>query len=220
VALVDVEADGLLFDMDGVLISSVASAVRCWRAWAKHYGMPGWEVFEVPHGVRPLEIVQRSMPAIDPQEGLKRIEDMEIADTGDIRVLPGAAELLASLPASRWTIVTSAGSRLMAARVKAAELPMPARWIAAESVERGKPDPEPYRRGAELLGFAPERCVVLEDAPSGVQAGIAAGSRVIGVLGTEDEAGLRRAGATWVVESLRDVRVLSGERLKLSINAT
>ena len=218
--LIEIETAALLFDMDGVLISSVASATRCWRAWARHYGMPGWADFEVPHGVRPSEIVKNTMPGIDAEQGLKLIEDMEIADTSDIRVLPGAAELLASLPPGRWTIVTSAGARLMAARVKAARLPLPERWISAESVERGKPDPEPYRRGAGLLGFVPRECVVLEDAPSGISSGVAAGCRVIGVEGTHDAARLRGAGATWVVRSLQGVRLLAGEDgLKLSILA-
>jgi sugar-phosphatase len=75
-------------------------------------------------------------------------------------------------------------------------------------VERGKPDPEPYRRGAELLGFRPEECVVVEDAPSGVMAGKAAGCRVLAVLGTEPVEALREAD--WVVGSLEGVIARSG----------
>jgi sugar-phosphatase len=72
-------------------------------------------------------------------------------------------------------------------------------------VERGKPDPEPYRRGAELLGLTPRECVVVEDAPSGVGAGIAAGCRVLGVLGTHSAEELREA--TWIARSLREVEI-------------
>jgi sugar-phosphatase len=72
-------------------------------------------------------------------------------------------------------------------------------------VERGKPDPEPYRRGAELLGFAPGECVVVEDAPSGVGAGVAAGCRVLGVLGTHSVSELQEA--TWIAGSLEDIAV-------------
>jgi sugar-phosphatase len=87
----------------------------------------------------------------------------------------------------------------------AAGLPVPERIISGEMVERGKPDPEPYRKGAELLGFLPGECVVVEDAPSGVGAGKAAGCRVMAVMGTEPVEELREAD--WVVESLAGLQV-------------
>jgi sugar-phosphatase len=214
----EIQTHGCLFDMDGVLISSIASANRCWKLWAKHFGVPDWEDFRIPHGVRAVDIVKRTRPDIDPVAGLKWIEDIEIEDVGDIEVLAGVRALLASLPRERWTIVTSAGSRLMEARVRAAGLPLPERWICAESVTVGKPDPEPYRRGAELLGLSPAECVVVEDAPSGVKAGKAAGSRVLGVLGTHDAGQLRDAGADWVIGSLAVVCVVQasdGVRLRV-----
>ena len=204
-APVCVTAEGILFDMDGVLISSIESAVRCWRRWAKRYGVPNAQEFEIPHGVRSIDIVKMLRPDIDPQEGLRVIEDMEVEDVADLRVLPGVKALLESLPLERWAIVTSATRRLLLARLKAAGLPVPERIISAEMVERGKPDPEPYRRGAELLGFRPEECVVVEDAPSGVGAGEAAGCSVLGVLGTHSAAELH--GADWVVGSLEGLAV-------------
>jgi sugar-phosphatase len=195
-----------LFDMDGVLISSIEAAVRCWRRWAKRYGVPNADEFEIPHGVRSIDIVKRLRPDIDPLEGLRAIEDMEVEDVADLQVLPGVKVLLESLPLERWAIVTSATRRLLLARLKAAGLPVPERIISAEMVERGKPDPEPYRRGAELLDFRPEECVVVEDAPSGVGAGKAAGCRVLGVLGTHSAAELR--GADWIVGSLEGLAVM------------
>nr|WP_213806351.1 HAD-IA family hydrolase [Granulicella sp. dw_53] len=194
--------------MDGVLISSIGSVVRCWRRWAKMYGVPNADTYEVPHGMRAIEIVKSLRPDIDPQEGLQVIEDMEIEDTEDLKVLPGVKTLLEGLPPERWAIVTSATTRLLLGRLKIAGLPIPTRIISADMVERGKPDPEPYRRGAELLGFAPVDCVVVEDAPSGVGAGIAAGCRVLGVLGTHSVEELK--AATWVAESLDVVEVVSG----------
>jgi sugar-phosphatase len=205
-APVCVTAEGILFDMDGVLISSIESAVRCWRRWAKRYGVPNAEEFEIPHGVRSIDIVKMLRPDVDPQEGLRVIEDMEVEDVADLQVLPGVKVLLESLPLERWAIVTSATRRLLLARLKAAGLPVPERIISAEMVERGKPDPEPYRRGAELLGFRPEECVVVEDAPSGVGAGKAAACRVLGVLGTHSVAEL--VGADWVVGSLEGLAVM------------
>jgi sugar-phosphatase len=200
-----VTARGILFDMDGVLISSIGSVVRSWRRWAKLYDVPDAENFEVPHGMRAKDVIKTLRPDIDLQVAVKVIEDMEVDDVADLRVLAGVKALLEGLPPERWAIVTSSTRRLLLARLGAARLPLPKRVISGDMVERGKPDPEPYRRGAELLGFRPEECVVVEDAPSGVGAGKAAGCRVLGVLGTHSAEELHEAD--WVVESLEGLVV-------------
>jgi len=205
-----VGAKGLLFDMDGVLISSIASVNRCWKQWTKEYGVEGWETFVIPHGVRAVDIIKGLKPDFteaDVAAGLRRIEDLEIADTEDLKVLAGVRELLGSLPKERWTIVTSATRRLLLGRLKAAGLPYPDELIAGDDVKNGKPHPEPYMTGAKLLGFASADCIVVEDAPSGVGSGVAAGSRVLGVLGTHTAAEIYAAGAEWVVASLEGVKV-------------
>lgn len=200
-----VQTKGLLFDMDGVLVSSIGSVNRCWRRWAAMYDIPDAANFEIPHGVRAIDIIRRLRPDIDENEGLRVIEDMEILDTEDLKVLPGVRTLLESLPIERWAIVTSATHRLMLGRLKVAGLPVPERLIAGDMVEHGKPHPEPYRRGAALLGFEPEECIVVEDAPSGVGAGKAAGCHVLGVLGTHAAEDLQQAD--WITASLTDVVV-------------
>jgi sugar-phosphatase len=218
-ALVTVEAAGILFDMDGVLVSSIGSVNRCWKRWAEHYGLPNATSVQIEHGTRAVDMIAKLIPGLDVAEGLRLIEDMEIEDVSDLRVLPGARALLESLPPERWAIVTSATYRLLLGRLKAAELPVPERIISGDMVERGKPDPEPYRRGAELIQSPPAECIVVEDAPSGVAAGVAAGCRVLGVLGTHSEAELRAAGASWVVHSLEDVSARTEPQgLILSIN--
>ncbi len=194
----------VLFDMDGVLISSIGSVRRCWRQWCRIYDVPGADTFEITHGMRAIELIRMLRPDIDAAEGLRVIEDLEIDDVGDLQVLPGARELLQSLPPERWTIVTSATRRLLLGRLAAAGLPVPPRLVAADDVANGKPHPDPYLQGAAMLGFAPEECLVVEDAPAGIAAGRAAGCRVLGVLGTHVLPEL--AKATWVVESLRSVR--------------
>jgi sugar-phosphatase len=191
--------------MDGVLISSIGSVNRSWRRWAEHYGVPNADTFQVPHGIRATDIVSMLKPDLDVAEGLKFIEDIEMVDVADLKVLPGARALLEILPPERWAIVTSATHRLALERLRVAGLPAPERMISAEMVERGKPDPEPYRLGAELIHSPAADCLVVEDAPSGVGAGIAAGCRVLGVLGTHKEDELRAAGASWIVRSLEDV---------------
>ncbi len=201
-----IRTQGLLFDMDGVLISSIGSVVRSWRIWTKEYDIPGWETYEVPHGKRAIDIIRELRPDFDEAAvlaALRAIEDIEIVDTADLKVLPGARELLESLPPERWSIVTSATRRLLLGRLEAAGLPIPARIISADDVVNGKPHPEPYMTGAKLLGFNPADCIVFEDAPAGVGAGLAAGSRVIGVLGTHTAQEL--SAATWIVPSLTGV---------------
>jgi sugar-phosphatase len=213
-APLEIRTEGILFDMDGVLISSIGSVIRCWRRWAKIYGIEDAENYEVPHGVRAVDVVRMLRPDIDPIEGLRVIEEMEIEDTGDLKVLPGVRSLLKGLPDDRWAIVTSSTKRLLLARLQAAELPVPSRIISADMVERGKPDPEPYRRGADLLGLQPPQCIVVEDAPSGVGAGKAAGSRVLAVLGTHPKEELQ--AADWVIPSLENLSVeVSGTLLLL-----
>ena len=216
---IQIQTKGLLFDMDGVLISSIGSVERCWKRWAKLYNVPDAENFQVPHGVRATDVIRMLKPQFsdaEVEEGLRIIEDMEVDDTEGLAVLPGAKVLLSSLPADRWAIVTSATHRLTLARLVAAGLPVPDRLISADMVKRGKPDPEPYQRGAELLGLAAADCVVVEDAPSGVGAGLAAGSRVLGVTTTHpaDELG----GATWIATSLEQVQArVSGDALEVEI---
>jgi sugar-phosphatase len=203
-----VATKGLLFDMDGVLISSIGSVERCWKRWCKRYGIPNAESFEVPHGTRAIDVMRMLKPEFTEAqvaEGLRVIEDMEIEDTGDLAVLPGAQVLLAQLPPERWAIVTSATHRLLLGRLAVAGLPVPERLISGDMVVRGKPDPEPYRRGAELLGLTPRECLVVEDSPSGIGAGVAAGCRVLGVLGTHEPSELH--AATWIVRSLKDIAV-------------
>lgn len=209
-----IRCKGLLFDMDGVLISSIASADRCWVNWARHYGVANADSFRIKHGTRAVEIMKTARPDFTEAqlaEGLMLIEDMEIADVADLKVLPGVREMLGMLPKERWTIVTSATRRLLLGRLKAAGLPYPEELITANEVVNGKPHPEPYMKGAALLGFAPAECVVVEDAPSGVGAGVAAGSPVLGVLGTHSAEQLYGAGAQWVVRDLAGVKVTTGD---------
>ena len=213
-----VSVKGLLFDMDGVLVSSIGSVNRCWRRWAALYNVPDAANYEVPHGVRAIDIIHTLRPDIDPAEGLRVIEDLELEDTADLRVLPGVKALLESLPVERWAIVTSATRRLLLGRLEAAGLPVPERLISADMVEHGKPHPEPYMRGAERLGFAPADCLVVEDAPPGVGAGKAAGCRVLGVLGTHSLAELHQAN--WVTGSLEDVHAsLDGNDLTVGFES-
>ena len=204
----NIETKAILFDNDGVLISSINSVTRSWRKWAAMHDVPNADAYEVPHGVRAMDIIQVLRPDLDAagvQTALRIIEDIEIDDTADLQVLPGVRRILAALPPDRWAIVTSGTRRLVDGRLAAAQLPVPTRLITADMVVHGKPHPEPYMRGAALLGFANADCIVVEDAPSGVGAGLAAGSRVLAVLGTHSPEELK--AATWIVRTLEDLEI-------------
>jgi sugar-phosphatase len=176
---VTIRCQGILFDMDGILISSLGSVERSWSRWAEMRAIAPEHAIAVAHGRRAIETVALLRPDLDANAELKVIEDIELADGDGIRVLPGVLELLTALPANRWTVVTSATERLARMRLATAGIPVPTHFVASESVERGKPDPAPFVAGAALLGFAPEQCVVIEDSPSGVKAGRAAGCTVV-----------------------------------------
>jgi len=173
---------GLLFDMDGVLISSTGSDERCWLQWAQHHGMEAGFSLQSTHGRRAMDTLRALRPDLDPQEELRRLEDYDAEDYSGVCVLPGVRNLLASLPADRWAVVTSASMRLLEGRLNHAGLPVPKVLVAANHVSQGKPDPEPYVTGAKLLGLAPSECVVIEDSPAGVRSGKAAGAQVLAVL--------------------------------------
>jgi sugar-phosphatase len=216
VAVIETTTQGLLFDMDGVLISSIESANRCWRRWAIHYGVPDAENYQVPHGVPGRQIIRELLPDVDQDEALHVIEQMEIDDAGEIQVLPGVRELLAGLPPERWTVVTSCTRRLLEVRLRIAGLPMPPKLICADDVTNGKPNPEPYLMGAAALGFAPEDCIVVEDAVSGVESGVAAGCRVLALLSSTPHSKLVKA--TWIARSLAVVKVaVEADGLTLTI---
>lgn len=176
---VTVSCQGILFDMDGILISSLGSVERSWTKWSEARGVDPAYAISVIHGRRAIDSLSALRPDLDPYQELQILEDYEVEDSGDIQVLPGVSELLNALPSNRWTVVTSATDRLTRVRLAAGGLAVPERLVTAESVTEGKPHPAPYIAGAKLLGFDPSDCVVFEDSASGVRAGRAAGCTVI-----------------------------------------
>ena len=155
-----IQCKGILFDMDGILISSISSVERSWTKWANLRGMDPAYACSIAHGCRAIETIAKLRPDLDPEAELKIIEDIEVADGEGLTVLPGVLEMLAASAKDRWTVVTSATERLASARMADAGIPVPERIVTAEHVIRGKPHPEPFLAGAAMLGFAPQDCVV------------------------------------------------------------
>jgi sugar-phosphatase len=205
---------GILFDMDGVLVSSLGSVERSWTKWAEKHGMDIASAIHTAHGRRAIETVRLLRPDLDAREETKFIEDLEVEDNEGLEILGGVKPILETLPERYWTVVTSATERLARSRMKAGGIPVPSRMITADMVAKGKPDPEPYRRGAELLGLKPEECLVIEDSAAGARAGHAAGCKVLATLFSHSVESL--IAADWIVRSLEDVRfTLVNEAIEL-----
>ena len=199
--------DAILFDLDGVLIDSSACITRNWAAWAAPHGIDVAAIMAVAHGVRSIETIREVAPHLDAEAEAARLLALEVADTDGVIAMPGAHSLLASLPDGAWTIVTSGNRELAAARLAAVGLPVPAQMVTADDVTQGKPAPEPYLLGARRLGVATDRCLVIEDAPAGIQAGRSAGIRVLGVASTHAPEDLLANGVTAVANRLADIAV-------------
>jgi len=212
---VTVSCKGVLFDMDGILVSSIGSVERSWTRWATMRGVDPAHAIRVIHGRRAIDSLRAIRPDLDAEKELAILEQFEVEDTEGIRVLPGVCALLQTLPHDRWTVVTSATERLARVRLQAAKVPVPDEFVHGETVVEGKPHPAPFLAGAALLGFAPEECVVFEDSASGVAAGKAAGCTVIATLFTHEAEGLE--GADYIVPDLTGVRVVpAANRLEIT----
>jgi sugar-phosphatase len=186
---------GILFDLDGVLIDSTAGVTRVWRDWAMRHGIDPKHATHIAHGRRAIETVRLLAPTLDAEQELRELERLEIAESHDVTAFAGAAELLSALPPQRWAIVTSGTRPLASHRLTVAGLTVPERMITGSDIQQGKPHPEPYLRGAELLGLPPEQCAAIEDAPSGIRSAQAAGMPVFGIPTTYSEADLEGATA-------------------------
>jgi len=197
-------AKAILFDMDGVLMDSTPSVERVWRAWAIAHGLDPDRVAAQAHGRRSIETIRAAAPEMDAEKENVVVEQMEIDDKEGVMALPGAAELLAHLHPDRFAIVTSATRPLAVARLGYARLSVPRHMITAEDVVHGKPSPEPFLKGAALLGFPPLDCLVFEDTPAGIASARAAGMQAVALQTTYPADQLEAAHA--IIRNLADVK--------------
>ena len=194
----------ILFDLDGVLLDSTLAVAEQYTNWALEHGLDPAEVMKAAHGVRTVEVVQRVAPHLDPVAETKKIEQREAVAT-NVVAMPGAVQLLNSIPRGKWCVVTSGTRFLATTRMRNFGIPLPDVLVTADDVKNGKPDPEPYRKGAELLKVNPANCVVVEDAPAGIRSAHAAGMKVISMPTTYPAAELHEADA--IVSGLPRIKV-------------
>lgn len=199
--LTDEVFDAVIFDLDGTLIDSTPAVTRAWRAWATEFGL----AVDLPrdHGTPSASVVRAVMPEDLHGPGMRRITELELADLHDVSVLPGAVEALASLAHAKNAIATSCTVPLAEARMGAAQLVPPSVLVTADDVVHGKPHPEPFLLAAQRLGVDPRRCLVVEDAPKGLEAAQAAGCFTLAVVTTTPREAL---DADAIVSDLSEVR--------------
>jgi len=198
---------GVLFDLDGVLVDSTPAVARVWAWWARQHGFDPDETVREAHGKPSIATIRELLPNANHEAENKEVERREMEDVEGVIPLPGAVELLQAIPPEKWAIVTSCTRRLAEVRIAAAGLPKPRRMITSNDIKHGKPDPEPYLKGAQILGAAGTDCVVIEDAPAGIRAGKAAGAHVVALRTTAGDEELREAGADWIVDDCADLSV-------------
>jgi len=211
----------LLIDMDGVLVDSTAAIARVWSRWAARHHMDGERVTALAHGRTSLATIRELFPHATPdlhEEENRWMERGEMEDDGDVVALPGARALLCAVPQPLRAVVTSATRPLAEVRLRAAELwDLVGHLVTASDVTHGKPNPEPYLKGAASLEMPPQDCVIIEDAASGTSAGKAAGARVLAVRTTNEDAELLAAGADWIVNDCASLRCWLSANHKLNV---
>jgi mannitol-1-/sugar-/sorbitol-6-phosphatase len=205
----------ILFDLDGVLVDSTRSVERHWRAWALQKGVDPEEIMAIAHGVRAIEVIRQVAPHLDAAAEVREIEAREVTDRDGVVVMPGASALLASIPDGQWGVVTSGTRHLASGRLRLMGLPVPKVLVTADDVANGKPHPEPYLKGAQLLGVSPADCLVIEDAPAGIQSARAGGMKVLGITSTYGADALAHADA--VIARLGQIRVRANGASKLVV---
>jgi sugar-phosphatase len=200
--------DAVLFDLDGVLVDSVAIAEAAWRAWAARHGLDASAVLSHIHGTRPIETIRTWLPAADAAEEADWLVAYELDRLDACRPAAGAIELVESLPTGRWGVVTSADRLLAQARLTLLQPHEPAVLVSSSDVARGKPEPDPYRRAASVMGLADHRWLGIEDSNSGLQSVRGAGGIPCGLMSSYGREDL--PDAELLLESLLDVRVGRG----------
>ena len=215
-ALRSVSCRAILFDLDGVLVDSAECVERTWRKWATDHELDPERVIAAAHGRRTLETVRMVAPQLSAEAELATLAASESTTSEGVYEIAGARELLEQLPAAKWAVVTSGIRAVAEFRLRYARLPVPPVMICADEITRGKPDPEGYLTAATRLGYSPDDCLVIEDAPAGIESARAAGMRVIAITTTFGRESL--TGADAVIERLTDLTVvLNRDQIQIGI---
>lgn len=208
--MTECRVSAVLFDLDGTLVDSTPVVERLWKEWADRHSLDVNSILAISHGRRAEETMRAiapHLPDIEEQAAARIRLEEEMLD--GVVPLPGAQSLLSRIPPHQWAVVTACPPVLARNRLRAAGLPCPGILVTGDDVRNGKPDPEGYLTAAGRLGVPPAECLVVEDAPAGIEAGLAAGMRVLALATTHDTARLR---GHWVLPDLGGVTLTGSDR--------
>lgn len=213
-----IRTHALLFDMDGTLVDSTKAVERIWGRWARNHGVVFEDFIHRIHGCRATDIMAMMAPAgVDHEREVQQIDDEELNETDGIVPVPGAAQLIASLPQGSWALVTSARPELARARMGAAGLPMPETIVTSADVREGKPHPSCFQNALKQLRLAPDQAIVFEDSAAGLAAGRAAGCQTIALATTTPAEKLDHEDWLYDLSSVKLENVLADGALQLRI---
>ncbi|KAL1924977.1 uncharacterized protein VTP21DRAFT_4631 [Calcarisporiella thermophila] len=205
-----IEAKCILFDLDGTLIDSTKPVETFWLRWATLNNVDSVAVLSYVHGVRGDDVVRHFRPDLienDPEYAV-RLEQEHPTSLEGITILPGVEKLLKRLPEERWTIVTSCSIELAERRLNYLGMKAPKSYITADEIVNGKPHPEPYLKGAALMGFKPEDCLAIEDSPAGLRSASEAGAKTLAVLTSHSREKLEAVSPTAIAQDLEHVEFI------------
>ncbi|KAL5534512.1 hypothetical protein ACEPAG_975 [Sanghuangporus baumii] len=192
--------------------------MNAWSTFAKDYGFDGDFVARSSHGRRLYDTLKEHCKIEDEEKLLSEIGrfEEEVLKGGPV-ALPGAIDLIKQIQSGdpwdetrnySWAIATS-GTMIYAPRALAVcgiTVPSPAQLVTSEDVERGKPHPDPYLKAAERCGVSPESCLVIEDAPSGLNSGRSAGCKTLAVCTSHSKQSiLAKTTPDYIVKDLTKV---------------
>ncbi|MBN1535567.1 MAG: HAD-IA family hydrolase [Anaerolineales bacterium] len=209
------ECDAILFDLDGVLLDSSECVKNTWRIWGQQRGIPFEKIMAVAYGRRAVETIRLVAPHLDADEEVRPLSEWEAVTTEGIYAIDGASTLVRALPPDGWAVVTSGTRDIAVTRMKCTGLPIPNFMVTADDVVNGKPDPEPYCMAAERMKILPEKCVVVEDSPAGIEAAHKAGMYAIGVAFSHPREALSMADV--IANKLSDIQVSDGKSRRFLI---
>lgn len=207
-----IHCQAVIFDLDGVLIDSTELIEQQWREFANHTGLDPEYVIDVAHGRRTEDVLKTLFPETDSADLAMTLEEKEGIQTDGLKIFPGVKSLLELLPSERWAVATSGARATAMTRLNFGDLPIPTTLITAERVKKGKPDPEVFLKAAEGLGANPTDCMVIEDAPAGIQAALNAGMKAVGVETSHSRKDL--ANATAIIPNAGYLELLPTEKNK------
>lgn len=213
--------------MDGVLFDTMPQHVRSWKQAADEYGLVAeQDEFYLYEGMRGVDTIaklyRRTYGKEASQELIEEIYERKTllfnSDDFELKLIPYTREVMAEAKSKGYDIAVVTGSTKINAYPRIEKyysdfIPREC-IVTAESVTRGKPNPEPYLMGMKLFGHTPEETIVIENAPLGVKSGKSAGALTIAVTtGPIKESIMREEGADLVFPDMKALLIWCQKKL-------